>query len=212
MRALILIDIQNDFLPGGALAVPSGDEVIPVANRLAKHKGRVFDLVLATQDFHPKNHGSFASNNGAQVGTMGKLGGRDQVMWPDHCVQGTKGAEFASALDMEKVDRVFRKGMDPSIDSYSGFYDNGHVKSTGMGEYLKEQGIRDLVIMGLATDYCVKFSVLDALKLGFKVSFVADGSRAVNLKPTDEQVAIEEMKRAGAKIVSSKDLTNEIQR
>ncbi|MES2966080.1 MAG: bifunctional nicotinamidase/pyrazinamidase [Bdellovibrionota bacterium] len=212
MRALILIDIQNDFLPGGALAVPKGDEVISVANSLSSKKGEVFDLVLATQDFHPKNHGSFASNNGAQVGTMGKLGGLDQVMWPNHCVQGTAGADFASALDMKPVDKIFKKGQDPEIDSYSGFYDNGQKKSTGLGEYLKEKKVREVVILGLATDYCVKFSVLDALRLGFDVSFVKDGSRAVNLKPTDGDAAIEEMRRAGAHIVTSADVAKKSNR
>ncbi|MEK7358232.1 MAG: bifunctional nicotinamidase/pyrazinamidase [Bdellovibrionota bacterium] len=206
MRALILIDVQNDFLSGGALAVPKGDEVIPVANELSKHKGKIFDLVLATQDYHPKNHGSFASNNGAAVGSMGKLGGLDQVMWPDHCVQGTKGAEFAAALDMKPVDQIFKKGMDPAIDSYSGFYDNGQKKSTGLGEFLKQKGVRDLVILGLATDYCVKFSVLDALRLGFDVTFVKDASRAVNLKPTDGDTAIEDMRKAGAHVLTSAEI------
>jgi nicotinamidase/pyrazinamidase len=211
MRALILVDIQNDFLPGGALAVPKGDEVVPVSNRLLAAKGKGIDLAVATQDFHPKDHGSFASNNpGAKAGTMGKLAGLDQVMWPDHCVQGSPGAEFAKNLDMKKVDRVFKKGMDKEIDSYSGFYDNGKRKATGLAEFLKQKGADELIILGLATDYCVKFTVLDALNEGFKVTFVSDGSRAVNLSPADGDKAIAEMKKAGARVMTSGDILKKL--
>ncbi len=207
MRSLILVDIQNDFLPGGALAVPKGDEVVPVANRLIAKKGKGIDLIVATQDFHPQDHGSFASNNpGAQVGTMGKLAGLDQVMWPNHCVQGTRGAEFAKSLIIEKVDRVFQKGMDKQIDSYSGFYDNGKLKSTGLSEFLRAKNVTELVILGLATDYCVKFTVIDAISEGFRVIFIQDGSRAVNLGPADGDKAVAEMKKAGAQIMTSEEL------
>ncbi len=207
MRALILVDIQNDFLPGGALAVPHGDEVISVANNLAAKKGQLFDLVVATQDWHPTNHGSFASNNaGKKIGEMGELNGLAQVMWPNHCVQNTKGAEFASQLNVKSVDHVVRKGTDTGIDSYSGFFDNGHKKSTGLGDYLKSKGVKDVVVLGLATDYCVKFTALDAKQLGFNTTLVTDGSRAVNLSPDDEKKAIEEMRHAGIKIVKSADL------
>lgn len=204
-KALILVDIQNDFLPGGALAVPKGDEVIAIANRLIEKGG--FDLIVATQDFHPRNHGSFASNNpGKKPGEMGKLSGLPQVMWPDHCVQGTKGAEFAGQLAQKSIHKVFRKGMDPSVDSYSGFYDNGHRNSTGLGEFLQSEKVTDVVVLGLATDYCVKFTVLDALKLGFKTVFVKDGARAVNLSPTDGDKATEDMRQAGARVVTSQEL------
>lgn len=210
MKALVLVDLQNDFLPGGALAVPHGDEVLPVAARLLE--SNAFSLIVATQDWHPANHGSFASNNpGAKIGTLGKLDGLDQVMWPDHCVQGTRGADFVAgvikdAVRSGKVHRVFQKGTDVKVDSYSGFFDNGRRKSTGLSEYLKSKGISELVVLGLATDYCVKFTALDAVSEGFKTTFVKDGSRAVNLSPEDETRAIEEMQSRGIRIALSTDL------
>lgn len=210
MKALVLVDLQNDFLPGGALAVPHGDEVLPVAARLLE--SNAFSLIVATQDWHPANHGSFASNNpGAKIGTLGKLDGLDQVMWPDHCVQGTRGADFVAgvikdAVRSGKVHKVFQKGTDVKVDSYSGFFDNGRRKSTGLSEYLKSKGISELVVLGLATDYCVKFTALDAVSEGFKTTFVKDGSRAVNLSPEDETRAIEEMQSRGIRIAFSTDL------
>jgi nicotinamidase/pyrazinamidase len=200
VRTLILVDLQNDFLPGGALAVPRGDEVIPVANRLQPR----FDLVVATQDWHPAAHGSFASSHpGRKPGDMSELAGLPQVLWPDHCVQGTAGAEFAAALDMNRVEAIFRKGTDPGIDSYSGFFDNGHRKSTGLGDYLKGRGATDVHVLGLATDYCVKFTALDARGLGFRVFLVEDGSRGVELRPGDVARAVEEMRRAGVELLQS---------
>ena len=140
MKALILVDLQNDFLPGGALAVSKGDEVLPVAVKMMKAG---FKHIIATQDWHPANHGSFASNNaGAKVGSMGKLSGLAQVMWPNHCVQGTRGAEFARDLDTTKFTKIFQKGTDPSVDSYSGFFDNGIRNSTGLSEFLKSVGFK----------------------------------------------------------------------
>lgn len=210
MKALVLVDLQNDFLPGGALAVPHGDEVLPVAARLLDQNS--FSLIVATQDWHPANHGSFASNNpGAKVGTLGKLDGLDQVMWPDHCVQGTRGADFVAgpikeAVRSGKVHKVFQKGTDVKVDSYSGFFDNGRRKSTGLSEYLKSKGISEVVVLGLATDYCVKFTALDAVSEGFKTTFVRDGSRAVNLSPEDETKAIEEMRSRGIRIALSTEL------
>lgn len=202
MKSLILVDIQNDFLPGGALAVPRGDEVIPVANRIMP----AFDLVVATQDWHPAEHGSFASRHpGRKVGDLIELNGLPQVLWPDHCVQETRGAAFADSLDLSRVKRVFRKGTDAGIDSYSGFFDNGHRKSTGLDDYLKGQGVDEVFIMGLATDYCVKFTALDARQLGFKVNLVLDGVRGVELKPGDGQRALEEMTAAGVRLVSEAD-------
>jgi len=199
-RALILVDLQNDFVPGGALAVAEGDQAVPVANA-AQTK---FDLIVATQDWHPGNHGSFACNHpGRHIGEVIDLDGIPQILWPAHCVQGSTGAEFHAAFDLSRVVRVFRKGTDPSIDSYSGFFDNGHRKATGLGDFLKEQSVTDVYILGLATDYCVKYTALDAIGLGFKTFVVADGSRAVNLDPGDEAAAIDEMKRAGATIVQS---------
>ncbi len=152
MKTLILIDIQNDFLPGGALAVPSGDHVIPVINRLQPQ----FELVVATQDWHPPDHGSFAANHpGRQVGDVIDLDGLQQILWPVHCVQNTHGAELAADLNTARVAKVFRKGTDSRIDSYSGFFDNGHRKTTGLGEFLKQQAVDEVYIAGLATDYCV---------------------------------------------------------
>ncbi|WKN40929.1 bifunctional nicotinamidase/pyrazinamidase [Tunicatimonas pelagia] len=202
MEALILVDIQHDFLPGGALAVADGDAVISVANQLQLH----LDLVVATQDFHPANHLSFAANHsGKQIGDVIQLNGLNQVLWPNHCVQGTAGAEFADSLQMERVAKIFPKGTDPEIDSYSGFYDNGHRKATGLGDYLKEKGVNRVVIVGLATDYCVKFTALDAKELGFDTTVVRDGTRAVNLQPQDFDKALEEMTAAGIKIVSAEE-------
>lgn len=201
MKALILVDLQNDFLPGGALAVTAGDEVLPIANKMMNSG---FQHVVATQDWHPQNHGSFASNNpGAKVGSMGKLSGLDQVMWPNHCVQGTRGAEFATKLDVRKITKIFQKGSDPTVDSYSGFFDNGKRNPTGLSPYLKSMGVKEVVVMGLATDYCVKFTAFDALSEGFEVTFLEDGSRAVNIHPEDEAKAIQEMKTAGIAITSS---------
>jgi nicotinamidase/pyrazinamidase len=204
MKALILVDIQNDFLPGGALAVPEGDKVIPVANRLQT----VFTVVVATQDWHPPNHGSFAANHPAKnVFDQIDLNGLPQTLWPIHCVQNTKGAELASTLDRGRISKVFLKGTDPRIDSYSGFFDNGHRKSTGLGEWLKAQGITEVFVCGLATDYCVKFTALDALQIGFKTHFIEDASRGVNLQPGDVDRAIQEMKQAGIHVVQSTELT-----
>ena len=201
-RALILVDIQNDFLPGGALAVPEGDLVVPVANRLRPH----FEIVVATQDWHPLDHGSFASNHpGTTHGDLGELGGLPQIYWPDHCVQGTLGSWFHAALDIHGV-TVFRKGTDPQIDSYSALFDNGHRKATGLGDYLLDRGVRETVILGLATDYCVKFTVLDARELGFDVTVVENGCRGVDLAPGDSARALEAMRGAGARVVSSESL------
>ena len=196
-KALIIVDVQNDFLPAGALAVGHGDEVIPVANEMMKK----FDLVLATQDWHPANHGSFAANHpGRKMGEVIDLNGLPQVLWPVHCVQGTKGAELAGSLDRAGIQRTFRKGIDPSVDSYSGLYDNGHRHSTGLGEYLKAEGVSDVYVLGLATDYCVKFTALDLAAAGFQTHLIESGCRGVNLKPGDVAGAIEEMKRAGVGI------------
>src|SRR5205807_6303994 len=154
MKALILVDIQNDFLPGGALAVPEGDSVIPVANKLQS----AFPLVVATQDWHPANHGSFAANHrGRKPLEQIELNGLPQTLWPVHCVQGTRGAELAATLEHKRIAKIFLKGTDAGIDSYSGLFDNGHRKSTGLGEWLKAKGVTEVFACGLATDYCIKF-------------------------------------------------------
>jgi nicotinamidase/pyrazinamidase len=195
--ALVIVDVQYDFVPGGALAVPEGDKVIPVINRLQPK----YDLVVATQDWHPNGHGSFASSHaGKKVGDIANLAGLPQVLWPDHCIKGSHGAEFVKDLETARIARIFQKGTDPGIDSYSGMYDNGHRKSTGMAEYLKEQGITDVYIAGLATDYCVKFTALDAAKEGFSVHVILEACRGVNLLPRDVDRAVGQMRKAGIEI------------
>jgi len=199
-KALILVDLQNDFFPGGALPVPQGDEVLPVANAVQ----RGFGLIVATQDWHPADHGSFASNHpGRKPGDLIELHGLPQVLWPDHCVQGTRGAEFHGDVDLSRVTRVFRKATDPRIDSYSAFFDNGHLKATGLSEFLQAEGVQEIYIAGLATDYCVQFTAFDALKLGFRVHLLEDGVRGVNLSPNDSADAIEAMRAAGVDITRS---------
>ena len=203
MRALVLVDLQYDFCPGGALAVARGDETVAVANALVPR----FAVVVATQDWHPPGHKSFAVNNpGKQIGELAELGGLPQVMWPAHCVQGTHGAELHADLDRARLAEVFRKGTDPAIDSYSGFFDNGHQKATGLGDWLRGRGVTALHVLGLATDYCVKFTVLDAIELGFAVTLVEDGCRAVELAPGDGDRAIAAMRAAGASIVASLEI------
>jgi nicotinamidase/pyrazinamidase len=203
MRALIVIDIQNDFLPGGALAVPDGDAVIAVANALMPR----FPLVVATQDWHPPEHASFAVNNpGTRVGQVLEVEGAPQVMWPSHCVQGTRGAELAEALDRAKIAAVVPKGVDPAIDSYSGFFDNQRRRATGLAELLQGRGVDEVVVLGLATDYCVKFTALDALSLGLKTTVVEDGCRGVELTPGDSARALDEIRAAGGAVVTSAEL------
>lgn len=200
MRALICVDIQNDFCPGGSLEVKEGDQVIPVANKLMEH----FDLVVATQDWHPANHKSFAAMHPWRYpGDVIDLNGLQQILWPIHCVQGSFGAEFAPGLNTDAFEAVFVKGTDTEIDSYSGFFDNGHRKPTGLGDYLKEKGVNEVYILGLALDVCVKFTVLDALGLGFKTYLVEDGCRGVNLNEGDSDKALSEMREKGAIIAQS---------
>lgn len=196
-EALIVVDIQNDFLPGGALAVGQGDEIIPFVNELMER----FDLVVATQDWHPADHGSFASNHpGRQPGEVIDLHGLPQIMWPVHCVQGSKGAEFAAGLHTTKFRKVFRKGTDAGVDSYSGLFDNGKRKSTGLGEYLKAEGVKKVTVVGLAADYCVKFTALDAREFGFEVVLPVVGTRAVDLQPGDFEKALREMEEEGIEV------------
>ncbi len=193
MDALLLIDIQNDFCPGGALAVREGDQVVPIANTLAKK----FELVVATQDFHPPSHLSFAINHpGKHAYELIDLDGLPQVLWPAHCVQGTPGCAFHPGLDTSNV-VVFQKGTDPRIDSYSGFFDNGHRKATGLGDFLRTRGVTRVWVLGLATDYCVKWTALDARQLGLEVHLVEDGCRGVGLGPDDVANALADLREAG---------------
>lgn len=198
MRALILVDIQNDFVPGGALAVTRGHEVVEVANRVQAG----FDLVVASQDWHPANHGSFAANHpGRSPGETIELDDLPQILWPVHCVQGTEGAEFVAALDASRVARVFHKGANRRVDSYSAFFDNGRRRSTGLTAYLRVRGVQEVTLLGLATDYCVKFTALDAVREEFATRVIASGCRAVDLAPGDGQRAFEEMRAAGVEVV-----------
>jgi len=201
-KALILVDIQNDFMPGGPLAVPEGDQVVPVANRLI-HAGD-YDLIAATQDWHPPDHGSFASQHpGKNPGDVIDLHGLQQTLWPDHCVRGSPGAELHPDLDTAPIDHVILKGTDPDVDSYSGFFDNGKRHDTGLHEYLQERGVDEVHIVGLATDVCVKATALHAAELGYKTVVLREGIRAVNLQPGDGEQAIKDMQAAGARIASS---------
>ena len=205
MDALILVDIQNDFCPGGALAVSDGAAVVPVANALS---ARV-PLVVATQDWHPPGHGSFASAYEGKVpGEVIDLEGLDTILWPDHCVQGGAGAAFHPDLDMGPVETIFRKGTDPKIDSFSGFFDNGHRKSTGLADYLKGRGVKRVYVMGLATDYCVKFTALDAAEQGFETWLVEDGCRAVELERGDSLRAVKAMEDAGVRLITSEEVAS----
>ena len=203
MKALILVDLQYDFMPEGALAVPCGDEVVEVADRLMDR----FDLVVASRDWHPANHGSFASQHpGLKAGDFVKLDGIDQVLWPDHCVENTRGAMLHHGLRSERIRKIVDKGTDPKIDSYSAFFDNAHRRATGLGEFLRSEDVDEVFLMGLATDYCVRASVLDAVRLGFRTAVVEDGCRAIELRPGDSDKAFEEMRQVGAQIVRSEDL------
>jgi nicotinamidase/pyrazinamidase len=195
-RALLIVDLQNDFLPGGALPVTDGDQLPAIVDRLLQQP---FDCIVASKDWHPANHGSFAANHkGKKVGDRITLNGLEQILWPVHCVQDSLGSEFAPGWDTKRVHKVIHKGTDPMVDSYSAFFDNGQRKSTGLAEYLKEQKVGELYVVGLATDYCVKHTVLDAVRLGFKTYLIEDACSAVNLQPDDEEKALDEMEAAGA--------------
>jgi len=177
-RALIMIDIQNDFCPGGALAVPGGDEIVPLVNELQSG----FAVCVLTQDWHPADHTSFASNHqGRAPYSLVEMDYGPQVLWPAHCIQGRDGAAFHAALNTDRADLVVRKGYRAGIDSYSAFFENDHETPTGLGGYLRERGITDLVMVGLATDFCVRFSAVDGCKLGFDVTVLAEACRAIDL-------------------------------
>jgi nicotinamidase/pyrazinamidase len=204
MPALLLIDIQNDFLPGGALAVAQGDQVVPVANELMPD----YELVVATQDWHPADHQSFAAQHpGRQIGEVIELHGLPQILWPVHCVQYSRGADFASGtpgikpgLNLQGIQHVVQKGTDREVDSYSGFFDNARRRATGLHELLRDKGADEVHILGLATDYCVRATALDAVSLGLRTVLIMRGCRGVDRAPGDCQRAIEEMRAAGVTI------------
>ncbi len=198
--ALIIVDLQNDFVPGGALAVRGGDEIVSIINQLMPN----YNLVVATQDWHPADHGSFAATHpGKSVGEMIDFNGLDQVLWPVHCVEGSVGAEFVAELDTGRIDHIVRKGTDPAVDSYSGFFDNGHHNPSGMTEYLRAEEVTHVHVVGLAADYCVKFTTLDAIEEGFITTLIADATKGVDFQPGDVDRAIDECRGAGAKIIQS---------
>ena len=190
-KALIVVDVQNDFCEGGALAVPKANEIIPYVNLLMEDS--TYDEIILTQDWHPANHKSFASNNGKKVGESIELNGYSQFMWPDHCVQGSFGAEFHKDLNRDKVTHIIQKGTNPDFDSYSAFQDNNQVMKTGLDDFLKYHDIQLVEIVGLALDYCVKFTCLDAANLDYVTCLHFNGTRAVNVKPDSAKDAIYEM-------------------
>ncbi|MFP4059322.1 MAG: bifunctional nicotinamidase/pyrazinamidase [Bacteroidales bacterium] len=201
MKALIIVDMQKDFLPGGSLAVEGGDVIIPIINDLQNK----FELVVATQDWHPKDHGSFASNHeGKNPRDVIDLNGLEQILWPDHCVQNSEGANFADDLDMTRVEAIIRKGMDAGIDSYSGFYDNGHKKSTGLADYLRGRNVNEVFVCGLAGDVCVNFTSMDAIEEGFKTYLLVDATRPVNMEEFEN--VVENLQKKGVQSVQSKNI------
>ncbi|MCG8707683.1 bifunctional nicotinamidase/pyrazinamidase [Brenneria sp. 4F2] len=200
-KALLLIDLQNDFCPGGALAVNEGDRVVEIANQAIAACAASDVMVIASQDWHPANHGSFAVNAGKVVGEQGELDGLPQIWWPVHCVQDQAGAAFHPALNQRAIDWVVRKGVQVDIDSYSAFFDNGHRAKTDLDGWLRAHDVAHLTVMGIATDYCVKFSVLDALELGYTTDVLVDGCRGVNIHPADDQTALREIRQKGATLI-----------
>jgi len=201
--ALIIIDLQNDFCPGGALAVPEGDEIIPVVNKLS---GK-FKRVIATQDWHPTDHMSFAVNHpGKKEFDVIDYNGMKQVLWPEHCVSGTFGAQFHSDLDINNVDLIIRKGRNPEIDSYSAFKENDKKTLTGLEGYLRNLDIRQTYICGLALDYCVLYSALDSRELGFDTYVIIDGTKGIDSPEGNIDKSLAIMKEKGIKIIESNDL------
>ena len=197
-KALLLIDLQNDFCESGSLAVPMANTVIPIANELQLQ----FDIIIATKDWHPADHMSFAVNHQhKKVGDVIDYQGLEQVLWPTHCIQHTQGAEFHPDLKTEKIQQVIYKGTDKNIDSYSAFFDNAHLKKTDLEDWLRSRHINEIYIIGLATDYCVKYSCLDAVMLGFKTYLIQKGCKGVDLKKGDVDRALIEMIAAGVSLL-----------
>lgn len=177
MKALIIVDVQNDFLPRGKLSVTNGDEIIPIINTLQNR----YELIVATQDWHPASHKSFASQY-SQYNPYDTIDirGVQQTLWPDHCLQGSYGAQFSDLLDQLRIEGIFRKGTDNNVDSYSGFFDNARQRNTGLHGYLSDRGVTEVHICGLAADYCVYFTAMDALELGYKTVIVSKATKAID--------------------------------
>ena len=196
MKTLVLVDIQNDFLKGGSLAVPEGEKIIKPINKIIKQ----YDLVIATKDWHPKNHISFASNHSdKKIGDIINVNGVDQVLWPDHCIQNSYGSDFPEQLDISKLAKVVYKGSDANIDSYSGFFDNGHFRSTGLSDYLKSKDVYKIDYVGLATDYCLKYTAIDSVSQGFKTRVLINCIKGIEEKGCE--LALNEMKSKGIELI-----------
>jgi len=199
--ALIVTDLQKDFMPGGPLGVDGADELIPLVNGLMPH----YHCVVLLQDWHPSDHGSFAKHHGKQPGEQTKLMGVDQILWPTHCIAGTEGADFHPKLETRRSSAILRKGTDPQVDSYSGFFDNAKQRSTGLAGYLRELEVNRITIVGVATDFCVKATALDGIELGFNTTVIVDATRGVNLEGGDASKALDEVRQAGGHLVHLED-------
>jgi nicotinamidase/pyrazinamidase len=203
VNALLLIDLQNDFLPGGAVPVPHADAVPRLANQLQG----AFKLAVATQDWHPANHKSFASSHpGRKPGDTALLRKARRTLWPAHCVQNTRGAELTPALMLNRVNKVFRKGIEADLDGYSAFFDDDHLRATGLHEYLQDKRVTDVYLMGLGTELCVKATALDAVALGFRTFLIEDACRSFSPDPAVAKGAIVELREAGVAILQCRDL------
>ncbi len=202
-KALVVVDIQNDFCPGGALEVTQGDEIIPIVNRIMIS----FNKIIATQDWHPQNHQSFASNNeGSAPYDVINLGVTEQVLWPDHCIMGTTGSEFHKDLHTDHFDLIIRKGQHREIDSYSGFLENDKITETGLRGYLQGLELKTIYIAGLATDYCVFYTAIDAVNYGFNVYLIEDACRGIDVPENNIKNSLESMKKAGIQIIQSDEI------
>jgi nicotinamidase/pyrazinamidase len=205
LRALIIVDIQNDFCPGGALPVSRGNEIIPLVNGIS----RKFATVVVTQDWHPANHVSFASNHeGMKPYDQLEINGINQVLWPDHCIAGTEGARLHPHLNTDRANIIIRKGTTPGLDSYSAFFENDRITKTGLSGYLNSLEIEEVFLCGLATDYCVFYSAMDAMRAGFKTQVVLDACRGINVPEGSLESVIEEMKVHGIQVINSREIGN----
>ena len=204
--ALILVDIQNDFMPEGGLPVPAGDEVIYPINTLLQHAKEQDWFVVATQDWHPADHGSFASNNDAEPFTVGELDGLEQVMWTDHCIQDSVGAMFHPLLFVEYINEVVKKGTNKNVDSYSGFFDNAKRGDTGLHNILQREGVETVFVVGLARDYCVAFTAMDAHDLGYETHVVVDATRAVDFPAGSDEAALQKMTNLGISLINTEEV------
>jgi nicotinamidase/pyrazinamidase len=203
MKVLVVVDMQNDFMPGGPLGVATANALVPIINQLMTR----FPLVVASQDWHPSDHCSFAINHtGKKTGDVVAIEGISQILWPAHCIQNTFGAELVADLNQELITSIFHKGTDKNIDSYSAFFDNAKRKKTSLDDYLRACAATELYFCGVATDYCVLYSILDAIDLGYKSHIVLDACRGINLKPTDVDNALAAITARGGKIVFSKEI------